>query len=102
MFNFEEVEQKTIRQLEDRIFELDNMVRHWKTMYEMEIKKRPVIVKYENGTESTKRLRQILQLHHDSNDIRLKNILIENLYMDYGITKEPSNELVEWWQKQND
>ena len=39
MFDFEEVEQKTIKQLEERINELDNQVKHWKSLYEQEKKK---------------------------------------------------------------
>ena len=100
MFDFDETENKTIKSLERRIFELDNQVKHWKSMYEQEIKKRPVIVKYENEVESNKRLIKILKLHHDTKDKRLQQTLIESLYLDYGIVKEPTDVLYDYWVRE--
>lgn len=97
MFDFDEIENKKIKQLENRIFELDNQIKYWKSMYEKEVKKRPVITRYDNDSNSSKRLVKILKLHHDSKDMRYKNMLIESLYMDYGITNEPTDDLFEYW-----
>ena len=97
MFEFDEVEEKRIKQLEKQIFELDNQVKHWKSMYQMEVKKRPVVVKYENDNESSKRLKKILKLHHDTKDKRLQQTLIETLYLDYGIEKQPTDAVYDFW-----
>ena len=46
MFDFREIEEREKREYEKRIVELDNQVRHWKSLYEKEIRVRPVVVKY--------------------------------------------------------
>ena len=38
MFDFKEIEEKEKKQYEQKIFELDNQVRHWKSLYEKEVK----------------------------------------------------------------
>ena len=102
MFDFDEFDNNRIKQLEKQNEELENQVKHWKSMYEREVKKRPIIVKYENDMESNKRIRKILKLHHDTKDNQYKEMLIQSLYLDYGIETEPSNALYEWWVRQNE
>ena len=102
MFDFDEFENKKIKQLEKEKEQLENQVRHWKSMYENEIKKRPVVVRYENQLETNKRIKKILKLHHDTKDRQYKEMLIESLYLDYGIETEPSNALYQWWVRQDE
>ncbi len=100
MLDFGDYEPKRIRELEQRIFELDNQVKHWKSLYEREIKKRPVIVKYANEKQEFERIKSILKLHHDTKDLRFKKMIIEELYVAYGIRKQPTHELQRWWREQ--
>lgn len=71
-------------------------------MYEREIKRRPVIVKYENDNESIKRLKKILKLHYETKNEKLKQTLIESLYLDYGIIKEPTDVLYDYWVREQE
>ena len=100
MFDFKEIENRDKKELEKRINELDNQVRHWKSLYEREVKKRPVIVKYANENQEFDRIKSILKLHHDTKDLRFKKMIIEELYVAYGINKQPTHELQRWWREQ--
>lgn len=88
MFDFEEIEEKTIKELEKRIDELDNQVKYWKSMYEKN--KNKVIVKtiYPNENQEHMRTKAILKLHKNTRNKLYKESLIQELYGNYGIDNE--------------
>lgn len=92
MFDFKEIEEKNIRDLENRINELDNQVKYWRSMYEKEKKKRPIQIKYVNDGQEHKRTKEVLKLHHNTRSKLMKESLIKELYVNYGVTKEPTIE----------
>ena len=100
MFDFDEIEDRDKKAMQQRIEELDNQVRHWQSMYNKEVKNRRVVVKYMSDKKEIERIRSILKLHHDTRSKKMKELIIQELYLDYGIIKEPTNMLMEWWSKQ--
>lgn len=100
MFDFKEIEEKEKKELQQRIEELDNQVRHWKSMYNREIKEKKVVVKYLSDKKEIERIRSLLKLHHDTRSKKMKEAIIQELYLDYGIIKQPTNILMEWWKEQ--
>lgn len=100
MLDFGDYEPKKIRELEKKVFELDNQVKHWKSLYEKEVRTRPVVVRYANERQEFDRIKSILKLHHDTKDLRFKKMIIEELYVAYGIRKQPTHELQRWWREQ--
>ena len=100
MFDFDIYENETIKQLKKRIEELDNQVRHWQSMYNKEVKDRKVVVKYMSDKKEIERIRSMFKLHHDTRSKKMKEAIIQELYLDYGIIKQPTNLLMEWWSKQ--
>lgn len=99
MFDFREIEEREKKQYEQRIFELDNQVRHWKSLYEKEIKKRPVIVKYSNERQDKERIKSLLELHYKSKNKKYKEMIIEEMYVMFGVIKRPTHELLRWWSE---
>lgn len=89
MFDFDEIENKKIKQLENRIFELDNQVKYWKSLYEQEVKKKPKVTKYiGNDTyydKMYKRTLEILKLMMRTEDIRQWKLLATDLMELYGL-----------------
>lgn len=100
MFDFREIEERDKRQMEQRIEELDNQVRHWKSMYEKEIKNRPVIVRYANEGQERERIKSLLEIHYKSKDKKYKDMIIEEMYVMFGVIKRPTHELLRWWKGQ--
>ena len=100
MFDFLETEKRKVRELEHKVEELENQVKHWKSLYERELKGRKVVVKYANNKQEIERIRSILKVHHDSRSKKMKQMIIEELYLDYGVVKKPSNLLLEYWKEQ--
>lgn len=100
MFDFKEIEEREKKEYENKIEHLENQVKHWKSLYEREVKKRPVVVKYANTNQEFDRIKSILKLHHDTKDLRFKKMIIEELYVAYGIRKQPTHELQRWWREQ--
>lgn len=100
MFDFRDVEEKEKKKYEKQIEKLENQVRHYKSLYEREIKKRPIVVRYANEKQEFDRIKSILKLHHDTKDLRFKKMIIEELYVAYGIRKQPTHELQRWWREQ--
>lgn len=100
MFDFREIEEREKKELEKRINELDNQVRHWKSMYEREVKKRPVVVRYTNENQDKERIKGLLELHYKSKNKKYKDMIIEEMYVMFGVIKRPTHELLKWWRQQ--
>lgn len=96
MFDFQEVESKKIKQLEQRIFELDNQVKHWRSLYEQEIKKRPKETKYiSSGSYNDKiykRTVEILRMMMKTEDVRNWRALAIDLMELYGFIASDEEE----------
>ena len=100
IFVFREIEEREKKELEKRINELDNQVRHWKSMYEREVKKRPVVVRYTNENQDKERIKGLLELHYKSKNKKYKDMIIEEMYVMFGVIKRPTHELLKWWRQQ--
>lgn len=100
MFDFKEIEEREKKQYEQKIFELDNQVRHWKSLYEKEVKIRPTIVKYTSENKEKEKIKQLLELHYKSKNKAYKDMIIQEMYVIYGVRKGPTHELVKWWREQ--
>lgn len=95
MFDFEEIENKEIKRYEQRIWELDNQVKHWKSMYEKEVKLRPTKVRYINDNQVYKRTRALLQMARSTNNYYDRMIFFEELYGMYGLVDGYDETLLE-------
>ena len=62
MFSFDEVENKQIKDLENRLWEMDNIAKHWKSMYEKEVKLRPIKVRYVSDNQIYRRTQALLHM----------------------------------------
>lgn len=100
MLDFGDFDNKRIRDLENRIFELDNQVKHWKSLYEREVRKRPVVVRYTNESQDKERIKGLLELHYKSKSKKYKEMIIEEMYVMFGVIKRPTHELLRWWKEQ--
>ena len=100
MFDFREIEEKEKREYEKRINELDNQVRHWKSLYEKEVRVRPVVVRYTNEHQEKDRIKSLLELHYKSKDKKYKEMIIEEMYVMFGVIKRPTHELLRWWREE--
>ena len=85
MFDFEIVDNKEIKRLEERIWELDNQVKHWKSMYEKELKLRPTKVRYINNNQMFQRTKALLQMFRSTRNNHDRAIYLEELYAMYGL-----------------
>lgn len=95
MFDFEEIESKEIKRYEQRIWELDNQVKHWKSMYEKEVKLRPTKVRYINDNQVYKRTRALLQMARSTNNSYDRMMFFEELYAMYGLVDGYEDSLIE-------
>ena len=100
MFDFREIEEREKREYEKGIVELDNQVRHWKSLYEKEIRVRPVVVKYIYENQDKDRIKGLLELHYKSKNKKYKDMIIEEMYVMFGVIKRPTHELLRWWKEQ--
>ena len=86
MFNFfEDAQDKEIKQLEDRIYQLDNIAKHWKSMYEKELKIRPYKVVNITNNDLYKRTKALLEMHINSRDSYERYMILEELYVLYEL-----------------
>lgn len=88
MFNFFEVEDKEKKQLEERIYQLDNIARHWRSMYEKELKIRPLKVINITNENLYKRTRALLEMYMDARDSYERLMILEELYQMYGLRED--------------
>ena len=100
MFDFKEVKENETKELKRRIEELDNQVRHWKSLYEREIKKRPTVIRYANEGQERERIKSLLEIHYKSKNKKYKDMIIEEMYVMFGVIKRPTHELLRWWKEQ--
>jgi len=91
MFNFFEAEDKEKKQLEDRIYQLDNIARHWRSMYEKELRIRPTKVINITNEDLYKRTRALLEMHMNARDSYERYMILEELYQMYELREEKEN-----------
>ena len=100
MFDFKEIEEREKKEYENKIEHLENQVKHWKSLYEREVKKRPVVVRYTTQSQDKERIKGLLELHYKSNNKKYKEMIIEEMYVMFGVIKRPTHELLRWWKEQ--
>ena len=89
MFNFfEDAQDKEIKQLEDRIYQLDNIAKHWKSMYEKELKIRPYKVVNITNNDLYKRTQALLEMHMNTRDSYERYMILEELFKMYGLRED--------------
>jgi len=89
MFDFDEVDRGKIKQLEKEKRQLENQVKHWKSLYERETRKRVTKVQYVTNEQyfdkyylRTKELLKIMLL---TDNIEYWQMLVEDLMDLYDI-----------------
>lgn len=86
MFNFfEDAENKEIEKLENMIYQLDNIARHWKSMYEKELNVRPYKVINITNNDLYNRTKALLEMTMNSKDSYERFMILEELYQMYGL-----------------
>ena len=95
MFDFIELDNKQIRDLEDRLWEMDNIAKHWKSMYEKEVKIRPTKVRYITDNQLYKRTKALLQMARLTKDHYERMLIFEELYAMYGLVDGYEETLLE-------
>ena len=99
MLDFETVEVKEKKRLEREVFKLDNQVKYWKSLYEREVKKRPVKTQYVTNEQYFdkyyKRTKEILKLMFETNNIQYWQILAKELMEMYGVIEKKQETLLE-------
>lgn len=95
MFSFDEVENKQIKDLENRLWEMDNIAKHWKSMYEKEVKLRPIKVRYVSDNQIYRRTQALLQMAKITRNYHDRMLIFEELYAMYGLVDGYEDTLLE-------
>lgn len=95
MFNFDDIENKQIKELQDRLWEMDNIARHWKSMYEKEVKLRPTKIRYINDNQVFNRTKALLQMARSTKNYHDRLMVFEELYAMYGLVDGYEETLLE-------
>ena len=89
MFEFDEVSKKEVKELRKKIRSLENQVAHWKSMYQLEVKKRPQKTTYVTNEQyfdkyyiRTKELLKIMTL---TDNIQYWQMLVYDLMEMYDV-----------------
>ena len=46
------------------------------------------------------RIKSLLELHYKSKDKKYKEMIIEEMYVMFGVIKRPTHELLRWWREE--
>lgn len=89
MFEFDEVSKKEMKELKKKVRSLENQVSHWKSLYQLEVKKRPQRTTYITNEQyfdkyyiRTKELLKIMLL---TDNIQYWQMLVYDLMEMYDI-----------------
>ena len=89
MFNFDEVSKNELKELKRKIRLLENQVAHWKSMYQLEVKKRPHKTTYITNEQYFDkyyiRTREILKIMTLTENIQYWQMLVYDLMELYDI-----------------
>ena len=98
MFEFDEVSKKELKELRRKIRTLENQVAHWKSLYELEVKKRPQKTTYITDEQyfdkyyiRTKELLKIMTL---TENIEYWQMLVYDLMEMYGVEEKKWNTML--------
>ena len=89
MFEFDEVAKKELKDLKKKVRQLENQVAHWKSLYQLEVKKRPQKTTYITNEQyfdkyyiRTKELLKIMTL---TDNIQYWQMLVYDLMEMYDV-----------------
>lgn len=89
MFEFDEISKKELKELKRKVRQLENQVAHWKSLYQLEVKKRPQKTTYVTNEQyydkyyiRTKELLKIMTL---TDNIQYWQMLVYDLMEMYDV-----------------
>ena len=89
MFEFDEVSKKELKDLKKKVRALENQVAHWKSMYQLEVKKRPQKTTYVTNEQYFDkyyiRTRELLKIMTLTDNIQYWQMLVYDLMEMYDI-----------------
>ena len=89
MFEFDEVAKKELKDLKKKVRQLENQVAHWKSMYQLEVKKRPHKTTYITNKQYFDkyyiRTRELLKIMTTTDNIQYWQMLVYDLMEMYDV-----------------